>query len=699
MTYAYDKTNHRRFQYENDGTITTWTYDAAYQLSNERRAGGPLGTSFNITHTWDSTGNRLARNADGVLTTYTYSNANRLQKEVTGSAITTYTYDAAGNRTAKQDSSGYVYYDWDAAGRMSSAEPPGRLTQYLYNADGQRMGKQFYDSSIQGFLYDFNNLLHETDNLGGAIEKTYTTGIDDEYGDVFSEGGNELYHFYDAQQCTNALLDDSGIVVSRFKYEAFGQARSSGALPSEGWATLTADQWSAMTADDWANLPVLPGGAMDGFGGFGQKQYYLDAETELYLLGGGSGGRYYDDKTAHFMSEDPIRHDAGDANLLRYVANDPINRIDPSGLIDGATYVPVGGLGTGFGPIPLDDRRHRMLDAFPAPRAPAKPQRTAAEVLVQSNDEYNTFWNLASAHSKSVYTIYVQKVEWYRKRGITVVGDSQQFRQTLDGAPSPRPSGLAHTEMRAAAPLTPQQQRDQDFINMVERKVSENREGDIVEYNRYLRLIGGPAETWRQVQDAASSALFALWTIKNSPYRSPKDYALPPGAVRPRIPEEIKPPPAEVEPVESAPIADPGRLLPAPPRPTPAESEARVARDFGWEGQQSYKQGLRVGYGEEGSVRPDITNPTSNIHLDAKNYDLSSPGNRANLYNRIKAQATNRALNLPKGASQGIVIDVRGQSVDPAVLRRIPVNIETATGGIIPRSRVVFLMDSGYAIP
>ena len=162
-----------------------------------------------------------------------------------------------------------------------------------------------------------------------------------------------------------------------------------------------------------------------------------------------------------------------------------------------------------------------------------------------------------------------------------------------------------------------------------------------------------------------------------------------------------------VEPTATTPITDPARLLPAAPerpalpqgRPTPVESEAKVTDDFGWPRQQSYSQGRVVGYGEKGSVRPDNTNPMTNVHLDVKNYDLSSPSNRANLYNTIADQASARAANLPKGAHQGIVIDIRGQTVDPAVLRRIPLNIETATGGTIPRTNVVFLTNSGYVIP
>ena len=63
----------------------------------------------------------------------------------------------------------------------------------------------------------------------------------------------------------------------------------------------------------------------------GKKQYYLDQEIALYLLGGGNNGRYYDTTTGRFLSEDPTKESGGDVNLYRYTGNDPINNLDPSG--------------------------------------------------------------------------------------------------------------------------------------------------------------------------------------------------------------------------------------------------------------------------------------------------------------------------------------------------------------------------------
>ena len=151
-----------------------------------------------------------------MITTYTYDRANRLKTVNAGGSITTYTQDAAGNRIQKQSPSEFTVYDWDAQSRMKSAEPVAGPMEFTYNADGQRVSKQSTDGSVTGFLYDYRHLLHETDGVGGDVTKTYTTTTDDEFGDLISETGSELYHQYDAQAATTALLDDLGNVEVKF---------------------------------------------------------------------------------------------------------------------------------------------------------------------------------------------------------------------------------------------------------------------------------------------------------------------------------------------------------------------------------------------------------------------------------------------------------------------------------------------------
>lgn len=50
------------------------------------------------------------------------------------------------------------------------------------------------------------------------------------------------------------------------------------------------------------------------------------------------GARYYDPTLGRFLSPDPIGH-AGGLNLYGYCGNDPVNKVDPSGLIDDESIV------------------------------------------------------------------------------------------------------------------------------------------------------------------------------------------------------------------------------------------------------------------------------------------------------------------------------------------------------------------------
>jgi len=55
----------------------------------------------------------------------------------------------------------------------------------------------------------------------------------------------------------------------------------------------------------------------------------FDQETGLYYY----RARYYEPSLGKFLSSDPLGFDAGDYNLSRYVMNDPLGYVDPTGMV------------------------------------------------------------------------------------------------------------------------------------------------------------------------------------------------------------------------------------------------------------------------------------------------------------------------------------------------------------------------------
>ena len=296
FSYSYDNTSNRLGVAEggNTSAVTTWTYDAAYQLLSENRTGGFTG--FCTTYTYDPAGNRLyVDDASVGRTTYTHDEANQMQLAVSPTSTTSYSYDNNGNVTGMDVAGGaFTAYLWDETNRLAEFEPVGPLTTMVYDARGKRVQKNS-GGSVTNFIYDFDRLLQETDGSGDT-EWTFTS-TDEGWGDLLSEyeqGGDTFYHAYDGLGSTEMLMD--GTTPTPHAYRSFGQQTD-------------------------------PSSVETPFGFAGRQNYYNDTTLDLYLV----GLRYYSADMGRFVSEDPIGLDAGDANLYRYVGNNPVNRTDPSG--------------------------------------------------------------------------------------------------------------------------------------------------------------------------------------------------------------------------------------------------------------------------------------------------------------------------------------------------------------------------------
>jgi RHS repeat-associated protein len=127
--------------------------------------------------------------------------------------------------------------------------------------------------------------------IGGLISmKRYQPEEDDE--DEDSDAKVYYYH-YDALGSVRGLSNEKGKLKAEFDYDAFGNGRN-----NKEWNTY---RFSSKEFEDHAGL------------------YYF-------------GARYYDPETGRWLTPDPLGFIDG-PNKYLYVANNPVNFIDPWGLL------------------------------------------------------------------------------------------------------------------------------------------------------------------------------------------------------------------------------------------------------------------------------------------------------------------------------------------------------------------------------
>jgi RHS repeat-associated protein len=179
--------------------------------------------------------------------------------------------------------------------------PPLRVT-YTYDVMGHRVEENKWISgsgtTTTRFAYDGEQVWADLDGTNVVLARyLYRDGIDQMESRWIASGANSGRAFYltDRLGSVRDLVDWSGNVQDHIEYDGFGIATHT----NSGYAHRY---------------------------GFTGREY--DVDTGLQY----NRARYYDSATGRWLSEDPIRLDAGDANLYRYVTNNSINNRDPSGL-------------------------------------------------------------------------------------------------------------------------------------------------------------------------------------------------------------------------------------------------------------------------------------------------------------------------------------------------------------------------------
>lgn len=259
---------------------TTYGYDALNRV-NAENAGAAT------SYTYDATDNRLTKVQGGTTSTTVPSTSNKI------SAVggTSYTYDAAGNITAI-GTNGYV---WSAAGLMKEYKISGVSTAtYTYNAYNQRT-KKVTGGTTTHYVYGAGGLMLGEYTTAGVMNREYvylngaplaqvTAGSPETVAYIHTD------HLGTPRFATNA----AGTQVWSWNNDAFGVSTPSGATT--------------------VNLRMA-----------GQ---YNDAESGLFY----NWNRYYNPAIGRYISSDPIGLEGG-LNTFGYVAQNPVNDIDPLGLL------------------------------------------------------------------------------------------------------------------------------------------------------------------------------------------------------------------------------------------------------------------------------------------------------------------------------------------------------------------------------
>jgi RHS repeat-associated protein len=282
--------------------IYDYSYDVAGRLIQVRRNG-----SVSASYTYDSNGNRLT--ASGVSKT-TYDNQDRLLS-YNGS---TYTYTANGELKSRTKGGSLTSYDYDLLGNLRQVTLPGRTTiDYVIDGQNRRIGKKVGGVVKQGFLYqDQLKPVAELDGINKIVSR-FVYGTKVNVPEYMVKGGITYRIVTDHLGSPRLVINATdGTIVQRMEYDEFGQ----------------------VTAD-----------TAPGFQPFGFAGGLYDPDTKLVRF----GARDYDAETGRWTAKDLLMFAGGDTNLYRYVANDPINFIDPKGQecvnVTGPNDYKIGGCG------------------------------------------------------------------------------------------------------------------------------------------------------------------------------------------------------------------------------------------------------------------------------------------------------------------------------------------------------------------
>lgn len=292
VDYARDAAGRITSTTETIGTAAhpteSYEYDPAGRLTRVTSAGTPV-----AEYDYDPNGNRTAHRYPGGSAAATYDQQDRLLTY----DDTTYTYSANGELLSRTTVGETTTFDYDPLGNLRTVQIPGRRIDYVIDAQNRRVGKKVNGVLVQGWLYaDQLRIVAELNGQGTVIAR-FVYASRSNAPDFMIKGGVTYRILSDHLGSPRLIVNVAdGTITQQVEYDEFGRVLSD---------------------------------SNAGFQPFGFAGGLFDSVTGLTR----HGARDYDPLAGRWTSKDPIGFDGGEANLYGYVSNDPVNLIDPSGLI------------------------------------------------------------------------------------------------------------------------------------------------------------------------------------------------------------------------------------------------------------------------------------------------------------------------------------------------------------------------------
>lgn len=295
------------WRHGSDGVSTfKYTYDALNRLTQGSSTGVRV---MSETLTYDDMGNikSLKRDA-GTPAQYTYLNAGKsnrlgsLKGGIAGTGTLSYSYDGNGNVTKDRTGMTFAYNHLNLPQTVTKT---GTSVTYDYDALGTRLRKYSKVGTVET----------ERDYIGGIEYKKVGTGakaierIATEEGYLQNSNGSYAFHYTITDHLGNvrAVIKRGSSatareVVQKQDYYPFGKTKS-----------------------------IVTGGINNYL--YNGKERQAEVGDQLDY-----GARFYDAEIGRWNVVDPLAEVQPNKTPYHFVSNNPINRVDPTGMLDNPIY-------------------------------------------------------------------------------------------------------------------------------------------------------------------------------------------------------------------------------------------------------------------------------------------------------------------------------------------------------------------------